>query len=103
MAPSSKEGILRLGDIRLESGGVLRDAKLAYLALGRLNASRDNAIVIPTYFTGTHKSYWPLIGPNRALDPARYYIVIPNMFGNGFSSSPGEVTPEGGKGLLVGT
>jgi homoserine O-acetyltransferase len=53
-----------------------------------LNESRDNAIVLPTYYTGQHWNYLTLIGPGRALDPERYFIVIPNMFGNGLSSSP---------------
>lgn len=78
----------RLGDITLESGEVLPNARLGYVALGSLNRSRDNAIVLPTYFTGTHRSYFSLIGRGRPLDPRRYFIVIPNMFGNGVSSSP---------------
>jgi homoserine O-acetyltransferase/O-succinyltransferase len=77
-----------LGDLVLQSGEVLTNAKLAYLTVGRLNRARDNVVVMPTYYTGNHSSYLPLIGAGRALDPARYFIVIPNMFGNGVSSSP---------------
>ena len=29
-----------------------------------------------------------MIGPGMALDPSRYFIIIPNLFGNGLSSSP---------------
>jgi homoserine O-acetyltransferase/O-succinyltransferase len=79
---------LPLGDIRLESGAVLADARLGYLTLGSLTAARDNAIVMPTYYTGTHSSYRPIIGSGHALDPSRYFIIVPNMFGNGVSSSP---------------
>jgi homoserine O-acetyltransferase len=34
-----------------------------------------------------------MIGPGRALDPARYFIIVPNMFGNGLSSSPSNTPP----------
>lgn len=77
-----------LDDVVLNSGEVLEDAWLVYAAYGRLNAARDNCILLPTYYTGTHRSYHNLIGPGRALDPERWFIIIPNMFGNGLSSSP---------------
>jgi homoserine O-acetyltransferase len=78
------------GDVTLQSGAVLQKARLAYKTFGKLNAARTNAIVYPTSF-GTHHSdiEW-LVGPGRALDPARYFIVIPNMLGNGLSSSPSD-------------
>lgn len=78
----------RLGDLELDSGEVLRDARLAYQTHGELNAARDNCIVFPTYYTGSHDSNARMIGPGRALDPARWFIVVPNLFGNGVSSSP---------------
>lgn len=80
--------VFRLGDVVLQSGAVLGDASIAYRTYGRLNEPRDNCIVFPTYYTGTHRSNERLIGPGRALDPARYFIVVPNLFGNGVSSSP---------------
>lgn len=77
-----------LGDLTLQAGGVLRQARLAYVTRGSLNAARDNAILLPTYYTGTHLQNLALVGEGRALDPSRYFIVIPNLFGNGVSSSP---------------
>jgi homoserine O-acetyltransferase len=41
---------------------------------------------LPTYYTGTHESYLPWIGPERPFDPARWFIVIPNLVGNGLST-----------------
>jgi homoserine O-acetyltransferase/O-succinyltransferase len=79
---------LELGDIRLQSGEVLAKATITYATVGSLNPRRDNAIVMPTYYTGQHWNYASMIGKGKALDPDRYYIVIPNMFGNGLSSSP---------------
>lgn len=68
--------------------GELDHASLAYATWGRLNAAGDNAVLLPNYYTGTHASYATLIGPGRALDPAIYFIVVTNMFGNGISISP---------------
>jgi homoserine O-acetyltransferase len=77
-----------LGDVALQSGEVLRDARLAYATFGRLNAARDNVVLFPTYYTGTHRENARLVSASRALDPSRLFIVIPNLFGNGVSSSP---------------
>src|ERR1044071_7931146 len=82
------------GDLPLQSGAVLRNARLAFTTHGTLNAAGDNCIVFPTYYTGTHAGNERLIGPGRVLDPERYFIVIPNMFGNGLSSSPSNATAE---------
>jgi homoserine O-acetyltransferase len=82
-----------LGDVRLQRGATLRDAKLAYKTYGELNADKSNAIVYPTWYSGQHYDNEWLIGAGMALDPARYFIVIPNMFGNGLSSSPSNTPP----------
>lgn len=77
-----------LGDVALQRGATLRDARLAYKTYGELNAERSNAIVYPTWYSGRHTDNEWLIGEGMALDPNRYFIVVPNMFGNGLSSSP---------------
>src|SRR6516162_4605638 len=82
-----------LGDVRLQRGATLRDCKLAYKTLGKLNAAKDNAIVYPTWYSGQHYDNEWLVGSGMALDPANYFIIIPNMLGNGLSSSPSN-TPE---------
>ena len=80
--------IFEAGDVELQSGSVLPAVRVAYRTHGRLNAARDNAIVYPTHYSGTHDSNAWAIGPGMALDPDRFFIVIPNMLGNGLSSSP---------------
>jgi homoserine O-acetyltransferase len=85
--------IFALGDVVLQSGLTLRDAKLAYTTYGRLNSRRDNAILFPTFYGGQHPQNEPLIGPGMALDPTTYFIIVPNMFGNGLSSSPSNTPP----------
>lgn len=86
-----------LGDLPLQQGGVLCDAHLAFATHGSLNASADNAVLLPSYYTGNHDSYRAWIGPGRPLDPARHFIVAVNQFGNGYSSSPSTAKAQPGR------
>ena len=85
-----------LGELTLQSGQRLEDARLCFVTRGRLNAARDNAVLFPTYYGGTHIENLALVAAGRALDPERYFIVIPNLFGNGVSSSPSNHATQGG-------
>ena len=85
--------IFELGDVRLRMGETLRDAKLAYKTYGTLAPDRGNAIVYPTWYSGQHYDNEWLIGEGMALDPTRYFIIVPNMLGNGLSSSPSNTPP----------
>ena len=85
--------VFDLGDLVLESGATLRSAKLAFKTYGTLNASKDNAIVYPTAFGSNHTLNEPLIGEGMPLDPGKYFIIAPNMLGNGLSSSPSNTPP----------
>ena len=69
------------------------DAKLAYQTYGKLNAAKDNVVVLPTFYTGSHKRNEGFFGEGRAIDPAHHFIVSVNMFGNGISTSPSNTTP----------
>lgn len=91
--PDKDYEIFELGDLPLQRGAKLRNARLAYKTYGKLNTARDNVIVYPTWYSGQHLENEWLIGPGMALDPARYFIVVPSAFGNGLSSSPSN-TPE---------
>jgi homoserine O-acetyltransferase len=76
------------GDVLLQRGGTLRDAKIVYKSFGTLNAARDNVIVYPTSYSAQHSDIEWLVAVGRCLDPSRYFIIIPNMFTNGLSTSP---------------
>ena len=76
------------GAVVLESGLTHRNTRLAYQTHGTLNADRSNVILWLTPFGAQHGDIEWMIGPGRALDPTRYFIVTPDLFGNGLSSSP---------------
>ena len=80
--------IFDLGNLVLQSGATLRGAWLAYETYGELNAAKDNVIVFPTFYGGQHYQNEAIIRPGQALDPGKYFIIAPNMMGNGLSSSP---------------
>jgi homoserine O-acetyltransferase len=93
MAWTQSGGEFPLGDIVVEHGGHIRDARLVWQTHGTLNAARDNAILYPCSYTAQHPDMAWLIGLDGILDPTRWFIVIPNMFSNGLSSGAAE-TPD---------
>lgn len=84
--------IFSLGDFRLEGGMVLRNARLAYQIYGRLNQARDNAILLCSWYSGTHTGYEFLIQEGKCFDPAKYCVIAVNLFANGLSSSPSDTS-----------
>jgi homoserine O-acetyltransferase len=82
------DGILELGDLELELGGVIPAVRLGYRTHGTLAAGRDNAILFAHMYSGTPASLDPWIGAGRALDTERWFIVCPGQLANGISSSP---------------
>ena len=82
-----------LPEFTLASGLPGPGLQLVYSQHGEMNAAKDNVILFPTYYTGTHLENERLLGPERALDTERYCILIPNQFGNGQSSSPSNTLP----------
>lgn len=85
--------IFNLGDVLLQSGVTLPNAYLAYQTYGKLNEQKDNVIVYPTAFGDQHVQNEWLIGSGMALDPEKYFIIVPNLLGNGLSSSPSNTPP----------
>jgi homoserine O-acetyltransferase/O-succinyltransferase len=77
-----------LGDFPLQSGVTLPDATVAFRTYGALNGARDNAVLIPTFYAAQHTDCELMFSPGRAIDPAKHFIIVANMFGNGLSSSP---------------
>lgn len=82
-----------LGDFPLEQGATLRNAQISYRTHGKLNAAKDNAILFPHMYSGSHKDMELYVGPGKACDPDKYFIILPGQFGNGVSSSPSNTPP----------
>jgi homoserine O-acetyltransferase len=88
-----------IGDLVLEEGDTIRCCQLAYATFGTLNATKDNAILIPTWYSGTNKIMEQVYtGKGRALDPDKYFLIIVNQIGNGLSTSPHNTPPPTGMG-----
>jgi homoserine O-acetyltransferase len=72
-----------LGDFKLESGDVIKDFSISYVAHGALNTDKSNAVLMVTAIGGNHHRIDYLIGPGRALDPSKYFIIATDAIGNG--------------------
>lgn len=89
----TEAGRFELGDLALQSGAVLPGAVLSWKTHGTLSPAKDNVVVYPTSYGARHPDLEWLIGPDGILDPTRWFIVIPDMFTDGLSSSPSN-TPD---------
>src|SRR5712671_1466915 len=78
----------RIGDLTLESGEVIKDFAISYVTHGTLNAQKSNAILMVTAISGNHHRLDFLIGPGKALDTSKYFIVATDAIGNGLTTSP---------------
>jgi homoserine O-acetyltransferase len=101
---------LRLADpFPMWRGGVLHGAQIAYEAWGKLNAARDNAVLL---FTGLSPSahaasspedpregWWQrMLGPGLAIDTDRLFVVCVNSLGSCFGSTgPASIDPASGR------
>src|SRR5579863_2060828 len=85
--------MFNLGDFPLLTGVTLPNAQLAYKTHGTLNAKKDNAILFPNFLGGSPEALEAWIGEGRALDPRKYFIILPGHFGLAPSSSPSN-TPQ---------
>ena len=96
--------------LELACGKTLPEFRIAYETYGSLNAQRDNAILVLHGLTGTQHAAGPAetgdrpgwwnaaIGPGKAFDTDRFFIVSPNALGSyGGSTSAASTNPQSGK------
>lgn len=88
IAPAADQQWAEIGDLKLESGEVIRNCRVGYRTHGALNAAKSNAILWPTWFTGTTAQLEGFIGKGKLLDTERYFVVAVDALGDGVSSSP---------------
>lgn len=91
---------MEIGALDLELGGRLPEVTIAYRSWGRLNAARDNAVLVLHALTGDSNAggidgWWePLIGPGRALDTDMGFVICSNILGGcQGSTGPGSIDP----------
>ena len=79
--------VAELGDFQLDSGAVIRDARIGYRTAGELNVDRSNAVLFPTWFTGTSEDLFTTDAVG-AVDTSRFFLITVDALANGTSSSP---------------
>lgn len=89
-----------LGDYILQNGAIIKDAKLAYQTYGALNQTKTNVILYPTWYSGFISDNEWLIGEDKALNPQKYFIIIPCLLGNGQSTSPNSLLNSNDKNFV---
>lgn len=102
LAETTETRFLALGGpVELESGETLPQVTVAYRTWGRLNTAGDNAVLVCHALTGSADldSWWPgLLGPGKALDPTRDFIVCSNVLGGCYGSTgPTSIDPHTGR------
>ena len=86
--------LYKIGDFKLESGEVIKDFSISYVTHGKLNAKKSNAILMVTAISGNHHRLDFMIGPGKALDTDKYFIVCTDAIGNGLTTSPSNSTAQ---------
>ena len=102
--------VFRARDFRLDSGRTLPELRIAYETYGRLAADRRNAVLLTHGYTSSHhmvgrdgstmaEGLWStLVGPGKALDTDRLFVVSSNMLGSSYGSTgPAHLDPATGR------
>src|SRR3954463_5271134 len=66
-------------NFKTESGVTLPRATVVYGTYGTLNAARDNVVLLPSHYMANHHGYEWLIGPDRALDVSKLFLVATEL------------------------
>jgi len=108
-ASISPDRVHTIRDFRLVSGGVLPEARIAFITYGTLASDGRNAVLVTHGFTSSHRftdthgpsgegSWGPLVGPGKAIDTDRFFVVSSNMLGSSYGSTcPRDTNPATGR------
>lgn len=77
-----------IGDLKLESGATVKGCRVGYRTFGTLDATKDNAVLVPTWFLGTTGDLAGSFKPGGLVDSTKYYVIAVDALGNGVSTSP---------------
>ncbi len=101
LAPTYEGDFVLDGTLELECGRFLSCPTLHYAVYGRLNAARDNAVLVCHALTGSALvgEWWPeIFGPGALLSLERDFVICINMLGSCYGSTgPGSVDPSTGR------
>lgn len=84
------EGEQRIAELRtcvLDSGDRIEDCRIGFRTFGKLDATKSNAVLFPTWFTGTTKPLAEGIA-DKLVDTKRFFLILVDAIGDGVSSSP---------------
>ena len=73
---------------QLQSGEVVPKAELVYYQRGELNSTKDNLVLLPTYYGGACHGVFPYADGLSPLATGDYCLLVPALFANGESWSP---------------
>lgn len=82
------EAVHNIPEFTFESGKKLQNMKVGYVTQGTLNANKSNAILVTHGTSGNRLGYNIYIGPNKAFDTNKYFVIAVDAIGGGNSSSP---------------
>src|SRR6476469_3052050 len=82
IAQDAQQQFATLGDFKLENGETIRDCRIAYRTFGQLNADKSNAVLFPTWFTGTSGQLVEQVGPGKVVDSSKYYVILVDALGD---------------------
>jgi homoserine O-acetyltransferase/O-succinyltransferase len=96
VAHSQEQQLARIGDLRLESGKIIRDCVIGYRTFGKLNRDKSNVVLFPTAFGWRSAGLASRIGPGKLIDAERYFVIVVDSLGDGISSSPSNSSSQPG-------
>lgn len=96
-------------DVTLASGAVLPEVRIAYTTRGTLAPDRRNVVLVAHGYTGgpdmildgsqpVDGGWSALVGPGRAIDTDRWFVICPNVPGSPYGSThAGSIDPRAGR------
>ena len=100
LAPTYEGDFVLDEPLLLECGRLLAGVTLHYAVYGRLNAAKDNAVLVCHALSGSALvgSWWPeIFAPGAVLSLDHDFVICINMLGSCYGSTgPGSVNPETG-------
>ena len=80
--------LVNIGDFTTTDGNVIKDCKVGYKTVGKLNPDKSNVVLVPTWFTASSESIVSSGDLYNILDTTGLFVVIVDALTSGISSSP---------------